>query len=215
MIVDYKSSKRDFNFTKALSGLELQLMTYWEALSDAEAIEVGGATYFNAQTPLLKLDKEPLLPDYPSLLAYADEKAQQGGQYTGVLRQDDALLSALDTPEGDPKLYGFEYKKSGDALKSGHETYSDDELNTLIDYNRYMIQHIAERILQGSFPLQPFRDKQATGLQHSDYLPVMFFDAMLGNKYHDISQLPSNRNGALEAMHRKMTEPDSTEEDNQ
>ncbi|SUP60890.1 helicase-exonuclease AddAB, AddB subunit [Weissella viridescens] len=112
-------------------------------------------------------------------------------------------------------MYGFEYKKSGDALKSGHETYSDDELNTLIDYNRYMIQHIAERILQGSFPLQPFRDKQATGLQHSDYLPVMFFDAMLGNKYHDISQLPSDRNGALEAMHRKMTEPDSTEEDNQ
>ncbi|SUP60889.1 ATP-dependent nuclease subunit B [Weissella viridescens] len=83
MIVDYKSSKRDFNFTKALSGLELQLMTYWEALSDAEAIEVGGATYFNAQTPLLKLDKEPLLPDYPSLLAYADEKAQQGDSTQG------------------------------------------------------------------------------------------------------------------------------------
>ncbi|RRG18089.1 ATP-dependent deoxyribonuclease subunit B [Weissella viridescens] len=215
MIVDYKSSKRDFNFTKALSGLELQLMTYWEALSDAETTEVGGATYFNAQTPLLKLDKEPLLPDYPAILAYADKKVEQGGQYTGVLRQDDALLSALDTPEGDPKLYGFEYKKSGDALKSGHETYSDDDLTTLIDYNRHMIQRIAERILQGSFPLRPFRDGQVTGLQHSDYQPVMFFDAMLGNKYHDISQLPSKRDDALEAMHRELTEPDQTEEDNQ
>ncbi|MBM7617633.1 ATP-dependent helicase/nuclease subunit B [Weissella uvarum] len=209
MIVDYKSSQRKFDFPKVLSGLELQLMTYWMALSQSETTPIGGTNFFNAQTPLIKVTDFTLsqVPDFDTTVAQAEAEFNQGGRYTGVLRRESDLLHALEVPEGEKRLYGFEFKKDQTELKAtGNETYSDDELATLLDYNRYITEQIGEHILQGQFPLLPYRDNLQTGLQNSDYQPVMLFDAMLGNQYRDITQLPSKRDAALNEMRRTLDE---------
>ncbi|MBS0949622.1 PD-(D/E)XK nuclease family protein [Weissella minor] len=212
MVVDYKSSARKFDYKKVLSGLELQLMTYWAALAEAESLPIGGATFFDAQTPLVRGDKLPLVSTFTELQQAADTENAQGGSYTGVLRDVPDLLTALDTPEGMDKLFGFTFKKDGVSLKAGHETYADDEIDTLVRYNEWMIENIANHILQGEFPLLPYRDKQTSGLQYSDYAPVMLFDAMLGNTYRDISQYPTKRDAVLRQMHLDLNDTPEEEE---
>ncbi|MBC6498338.1 PD-(D/E)XK nuclease family protein [Weissella confusa] len=64
------------------------------------------------------------------------------------------------------------------------DVVTEDNLNTLLQFNEAKIRQIATNILAGQFPLLPFRDgPNKTGMMYTAYKPVMMFDAMMGNEY--------------------------------
>lgn len=207
-VVDYKSSQRKFELAKVLAGLELQLVTYWLALEQDQSAPVGAAVYWNAQTPWLKVkDLKPAGKGLTDLQAAADQALSGQGKYQGIILRDDALLDQLTVPENQAPIFGFSRTKSGALSKSGNDTFSQDELTVLKDYNKYQVQRIAAAILAGDFPLWPYRNgTQETALMNTPYKPVMFFDPLLGNHYHDLKGLPQKRETALEAMQRTLTQ---------
>jgi len=206
-VVDYKSSERDFKFNKVIAGLELQLMTYWAAVAQNMDIPVGGALYWNAQVPWIKAEKLPANLSWDELVQSSQEIQQTNGSYTGVLSRDEDYLETLEPLEGQPSLYGFKRTSKGAISKTGDNTYDEDELKILNDYNEFQVRRIGDEILTGNFDLVPFKDGNAsTGLTNSAFKPVMMFDAGLGNKYNDISAYPKKRADALAWMQDEMEE---------
>lgn len=203
-IIDYKSSQRKFDLAKVLAGLELQLVTYWLALEQNQTAPVGAAVYWNAQTPWLKVkDLKPAGQGLTDLQVAADQALSGQGKYQGLILRDDALLDQLTPVENQKAIFGFSRTKSGALSKSNNDTFTPDELSLLKDYNKYQVKQIAAAILAGDFPLWPYRNgTQETALMNTPYKPVMFFDPLLGNHYHDLKGLPQKRESALAAMQK-------------
>ena len=202
-IVDYKSSKRVFDYSKAYAGLELQLMTYWTAMLMNKDVlptgEMGGALFWTLQNPWISMND--LTGDtLQQLQSAADKQAIEQGRYRGILRTNDDYISRLESTPDIVAPYAIDRKKDNSFKKSA-DVVSDDTLATLLQFNEYKIKDIAERILEGTFPLYPFRDGAAsTGLMYSPYKPIMMFDAMMGNRYNNLEKLSVS--AALEAMSR-------------
>ena len=57
-IIDYKSSIKDIDFTDVIYGLQLQLLTYLDAVSKAENVEPAGVLYFNLIEPIINAGRE-------------------------------------------------------------------------------------------------------------------------------------------------------------
>lgn len=204
-VVDYKSSARDFNLNKVLAGLELQLMTYWTALAQHSQTTVGGALYWNAKTPWIKAADLKRTDSWLELLAESDTVQTTNAKYAGVLTKDDAYLETLEPLDGQPSLYGFTRTTKGAISKTGNNTYDEDELATLQQFNDYQIRRIGNEILNGNLTLTPFKEgNNSTGLTNSPYKPVMMFDAAIGNQYNDISAYPTKRTEALQQMQEEM-----------
>ena len=141
------------------------------------------------------------LQEIPTTIARsaADKQAIDQGRYRRILRTNEDYITRLEsTPDivAHMQLTGKDssFKKSVDVV-------SDNTLETLLQFNEYKIKDIAEQILDGAFPLYPFRDGAAnTGLMYSPYKPIMMFDAMMGNRYNNLQKLSVS--ATLEAMTR-------------
>lgn len=206
-VVDYKSSERDFKLNKVIAGLELQLMTYWAAVSQNTKTPVGGALYWNAQVPWVKATDLDSNLAWSEMVSASTEVNATNNSYAGVLTRDESYLETLEPQEGQPSLYGFKRTSKGAISKTGDNTYTEDELAILTQFNEYQVRRIGDEILTGHFDLQPFKDgNTSTGLANSAYKPVMMFDAALGNQYKDISMFPTKRQDALTWMQEEMEE---------
>ena len=209
-VVDYKSSSRDFKLNNVLAGRELQLMTYWAAMSQNsdDNVSVGGAVYWNAQVPMVDAKKELLKANnWDEMVAQSKGIHSSNGKYLGVIsREESEYLEVLGRDEEQVGLYGFKFSKSG-ISSTGDHTYDAEQLAVLQRFNEYQIRRMSQQILQGNFVLAPFKESdQKTGLMHTPYKPVMMFDAAIGNKYNDISGLPTKRDEALDKMKKDMGE---------
>ena len=200
-IVDYKSGKRVFDYTSALAGLELQLMTYWTAmLTNADVLptdEMGGAFFWSLQTPWIKA------PDLTShqltdLQKEALQAANEQGNYRGVIRENEDYIDRLEGVEDIKAPFAIKRNKNGTFAKSA-DVINEDDLAILLDFNAAKIRDIAANILAGDFPLWPYRNgTQDNGMNYTPFKAVMMFDAMMGNQYRDIQNLTAA--DALQAM---------------
>ena len=215
-IVDYKSSKRVFDYSKAYAGLELQLMTYWTAMLMNKDIlpdsEMGGALFWTLQNPWISMSD--LTGDsLQQLQSAADKQAIDQGRYRGILRTNEDYITQLESTPDIVAPYAVDRKKDSSFKKSA-DVVSDNTLETLLQFNEYKIKDIAEQILDGAFPLYPFRDGAAnTGLMYSPYKPIMMFDAMMGNRYNNLQKLSVS--ATLEAMTRFIQNYHQESEDGQ
>lgn len=201
-IIDYKSGTRKFEYKKAYVGLELQLMTYWTAILINQQMlptsQMGGALFWSLKNPWI--DMKNVTGDTLEQMQKAAEQLMiDQGQYRGVLKNNEDYIMRLESADEVVAPYAISRKKDG-SFKAASDVVEDDDLETLLSFNEIKIKEIAENILAGAFPLRPFKDgPTSTGLMYSPYTPVMMFDAMMGNKYNDISGLPKD-NEILAAM---------------
>ncbi len=144
-IVDYKSSKQDFDITKFYNGLSPQLVTYIQALVQEEAHldKVFGAMYLQMQEPKVSLKDLSQLSD-------ALGKLQKELVYTGIFLK-----------EASP------YLTSGPYAISAKSTFADEEIENLLAYNRHLFEQAEETIRQGHFAINPYSSdgKTVSGTQ--------------------------------------------------
>lgn len=202
-IIDYKSKQRKFNYTEAFNGLELQLLTYWQAMNQNQTagMQVQAATFMELQRslyePVVKTGQET----YQIQQKTAVELAKLELKYQGVIDSNEGFIEQLEMNDDTP--YRIERKADG-KFKSNSDVVSSEHLKTLLEYNEAQIKTLAGKILAGKFPIAPYRQGTKNGLQYTDYRDVIQFDAMLNNKYRDLKSLKSTE--ALKQMQAKLME---------
>lgn len=190
-VVDYKSSDHDFKFGEAYYGLAMQMLTYLNAveqnldkLDNHERSELAGALYMHIFDPKLSFDHVAGKD--------LDQERMKIHQYKGILLNDPDLLDSLDTQLDDKTgfsaIYPFRKIKKG---FSGGGLVTRDQLELLLARNRERIVNAAREIFAGSVNLNPIKlPDQSTSLQHSPFLDVFQFDAMLPeNNYRQLESL--------------------------
>lgn len=136
-VVDYKSSSNQFRIERFFNGLSPQLLTYIEAvrhIADISQTEkVFGAMYLHLLDPIVKLadvksEEDVLAQAYKSLV------------YKGLfLEEESNRLNHL-------------YAKNKASL------FTEEELETLLTYNKHLYQQAAHSILAGRFAMNPYTE---------------------------------------------------------
>lgn len=146
VVIDYKSSEKDFKNENFNAGIQIQLIAYLCALkygdiiklieknSHSEAnksLEIGGAFYVQLKTPFLK-NKEPI-----------KSFRHRGRLDKALLRGECAYLDNRDS------------KPSQQFNSKGKELVNKDELWSLTDQTIEIIELLIEMILKGEYSAKP------------------------------------------------------------
>ncbi len=139
-IIDYKSNGKLFSWAQAYDGLQMQLLTYWDAAQQSANQlgfdKVGGAFFAK------------IVPDKTSLTSSTDIDALLEGRilpenfkYRGLFISDSAYVDALADIEPSEKSphYPLARLKNGDLGKSGVDAVSPEEFEALLKRNRQNI----------------------------------------------------------------------------
>ena len=145
-VVDYKSSHRDLNATRLWYGLQLQLMLYLQAASQAvRGAEPAGAFYFTVQDPLVQSEED--------IREKAEELIARELQLKGVVLADAEVVDAMDAD-----ILGFSigkvFNKDGTVAKNA-SAYTLDEMGALLEHARKTAADLAAAIRDGQIGVSP------------------------------------------------------------
>lgn len=174
-----------------------------QQLKDAKKnpIDLGSAVYFHLGTPQYKQEKYKAA-DQKTAQAMSDKEFI----YDGIFRFDQQDKDGLDYIKALGTVYdqGNEFenlnnyklnltKKGILSAASKNKVYNAEQFNQLLNMDLLKISQATDAIFAGIIDLTPFKLGNLTGLDYSDYLPIMTFDTLIGNQYNDLTGMVSQK----------------------
>ena len=180
VIIDYKSSARNFDALLLEHGLDLQLPAYLNALRSAGDL---GAVLGVAQVR-------------PAGLFYVAFRGSAGAGKTraevlkGVAearravfrhlgRFDAGVVARLDNRPGQPPgdQFRFKFKKNGELDARGCDALAAEDFLGLLDRNAAHLRAHGQGIFAGEIGVRPFRARKETACDFCAYRPICRFDS--------------------------------------
>ena len=149
-IIDYKSSTKDINLNEVVAGLQLQLLTYLDAVCNIEDVMPAGILYFNLIDPKIKLSEK-----------ISEEKieAELRKQFKmkGLILADVNIVKKMDKTleKGNSNIIPAYIDKDGN-LSNRQSTITKSEFENLQNYTNKIIKQIAKEIFSGSIDIKPY-----------------------------------------------------------
>jgi len=174
-IIDYKSGTKDFKLSDVFYGLQIQLITYMDAIWESEEqkgdspVFPGGILYFKVDDPIIRSDK--------NLSEEEIEKTiMRKLKMKGLVLADVKLIKEMDnTIEGSSMLIPATLNK-GDVLGKNTSGASQEQFRLMRKYIKGLLKDICTEIMKGSIDIKPFKKKDISACTYCSYLPVCQFD---------------------------------------
>jgi len=182
-IIDYKSGSRDFKLSDVYYGLQLQLITYLDAIwescekSGGPPVLPGGMLYFRIDDPIIKAESQLTEEEI-------EKEIMKQLKMKGLLLADVKLVKEMDrTIEGASLIVPATLNK-GDVLGKKSSVATMEQFKLLRRYVRQLLKDLSREILQGSITIKPVKNREGTACKFCVYSPVCQFDpAMRDNTY--------------------------------
>ena len=184
-VIDYKSSDKDIDFNKVYMGLQIQLITYLDAINNKNEYIPAGVFYFPLIEKLISSKKKMTEEEVEKEIA---KKFRMQGvilNETDVIKMQDRTLVKNKSniiPAG--LLASGEISKT--ATKNGVDT---SEFDILRKYALKTITDIADEILDGVIDIKPYKQAQSSPCDYCEYKDICEFDPKTeGNSYRYIAK---------------------------
>ncbi|MBU3091450.1 helicase-exonuclease AddAB subunit AddB [Clostridium sp. CF011] len=190
-IIDYKSGNKDFKLSDVYYGLQIQLLTYLDAMLKSERaiskeneiseepIFPAGILYFKIDDPVIKakndLDEEEL------------EKAiMKALKMKGLLLADTKIIREMDRNiEGASLVVPASIKKDG-KLGSRSSVATKEQFEMLLRHVKENLISTCEQMLSGEIDIKPYKKKDATPCAYCEYTAICQFDPTLKENTYKI-----------------------------
>jgi len=190
-IIDYKSGNKDFKLSDVYYGLQIQLITYMDAIWEngssemAEPVLPGGILYFKVADPIIKgangLTEEEI------------EKAiMKQLKMKGLLLADVKLIKEMDREiDGDSLIIPARINKGGVLGRSSGATIQQFEL--LRRHVRKLLFKTADEMLKGNVSIKPYKKKRVTSCTYCPYSSICQFEPGLkDNNYRILNDIKND-----------------------
>ncbi len=185
-IVDYKSGNKDFSLSDALNGLQLQLITYMDALQEGAArkfkdpIIPGGMLYFRLDDPIVSAKSGTASSDIELAIM---KKLKMNGLLLGEVK----LITEMDKSiSGTSIIIPARINKDGQLGKPS-STASREQFSMLRKYTKRLLTDLFTEIMKGNVAIRPYRKNKQTGCDYCSYQAVCQFDpTMSENSYRQL-----------------------------
>ena len=183
-IIDYKSSAKNIDLNEVYAGLQIQLLTYTDAICREEDIMPAGVFYFSLLEQMVKADKKMTEDEI-------EETIRKNFKMKGLIIADVKIIKMNDNTlkTGNSKLVPAALTTSGTINEKWTNGVKAEEFRTLQEYIYKTIKDISKEILSGNIDLKPYYKKGKTPCQYCEYKSVCGFNSRQeNNTYNYIEQ---------------------------
>lgn len=181
-IVDYKSGNKAFKLYDVYYGLQIQLITYLNAVLEnggkgiQKPVIPGGILYFKLDDPIIRAESSTSEEEIETTI-------MKQLKMKGLLLADVKLIKEMDNSiEGDSLIIPARINK-GDVLGRSSAA-SIQQFEMLRKHIRKLLTALGEEILGGDVSIKPYKKKRVTSCMYCNYASICQFDSNLSeNKY--------------------------------
>ncbi len=202
-IIDYKSSTKDIELNKVIAGLQLQLLTYVDAITQKKEAEPAGALYFSLIKPKLASAKKEMSKEE------IEQIIKKNYKMNGLVLADINVIKMMDKnlQTGKSGIIPVEINNSGEINYKNSKTVTKEEFENLQKYTIKLIKQISKEILDGNIDLKPYYavNNKKTPCSYCEYKSICQFNPKLaGNKYNYIGT--KSRQEILDEISKRINE---------
>ncbi len=180
-IIDYKSSAKDINLNEVIAGLQLQLLTYLDAVCNIEDVMPAGVLYFNLIDPVIKENKNV---DAEKL----EEEIRKQFKMKGLILANVDIVKKMDKTldSGSSNIIPAYIDKEGNLSKKSN-AITKSGFENLQKYMNKILKQISEEILTGNISVKPYyKIKQGkTPCEYCKYKSICNFNSGICKKEYN------------------------------
>ena len=180
-IIDYKSSVRNIDLNKVVAGLNVQLITYLDAISEKENMIPSATLYMSLIENLAKKDKHVSDEDI-------EKEIKKNFKMQGMILEDVNVVRMMDNKieEGYSDIVPIRLNKGG-TLGKTNSLISKTSFEVLQKKVKDVIKEILEEVLKGEINISPYYYKKNTGCEFCKFNSICMFNTNIkGNEYNII-----------------------------
>ncbi len=179
-IIDYKSSSKNIDLNEVYAGLQIQLLTYADAICKEEDIMPAGVFYFSLLEQMIKANKKITEKEI-------EEQIQKNFKMKGLILADIKIIKMNDNTltTGNSKLVPAAITLSGAVNEKWTNGVAKEEFKILQDYIDHIIKQIAKEILSGKIDVKPYNKNGKTPCQYCEYKIVCGFNTKQNNNTYN------------------------------
>ena len=167
-----------------MSGLQIQLLTYSDAICKEEDIMVAGVFYFSLLEQMIKADKKITEEEI-------EEQIKKNFKMKGLILADAKIIKMNDNTltSGSSKLVPAAITASGSINEKWTNGVDREEFKVLQEYIDFIIKQIAKEILSGKIDLKPYNQNGKIPCEYCEYKTICGFNTKQNNnKYNYIDK---------------------------
>lgn len=190
-IIDYKLGSMEIDFSKIYNGLQLQLLTYLEAVMESldkkgEKAVPCGVFYYKMDDPIIE-DKEHLTKEE------IEDKINESLKLQGLLLKDKEVILAMDNDFEKRKksiVVNASLTAKGELAKSNSKgQITKEDFNFLREFVKGKLEELCSNVLGGDISITPYKLKEETPCKFCSYKSICHFDDTLEfNNYRVIEE---------------------------
>lgn len=184
-IIDYKSSTKDLDMNQILSGLQIQLITYLDAICNQTDLNPSGLLYMGLIDNVVKNAKN--LTDEE-----IENKIRNNFKMKGLILADISVVKLMDNKlqTGSSDIIPVCIKKDGTLSESKSSVISKENFEKLQSQVKEIIKDISKEILKGKIDIKPYNYNKKTGCDYCKYKTICMFNTNIkGNEYNYINKI--------------------------
>ncbi len=170
-IIDYKSSSKNIDLNEVYAGLQIQLLTYADAVCKEEDLIPAGIFYFSLLEQMIKADKKISDEEIEELI-------RKNFKMKGLIIADVKVIKMNDhsLTTGISKMVPAAISKSGEVIEKWTNGVKQEEFNILQKYIYQTIKEIGKEIFDGNIDLKPYYKEGKTPCEYCEYKSICHFD---------------------------------------
>ena len=190
-IIDYKSSVKKIDLNEVIYGLQIQLITYLDKMTEAKQAESAGVLYFNLINSLINTKKR---------LTEEELEAELKKRYKmqGIVVTDIKVIKMMDNnlKNGYSDVIPVYIDTKGEISEKSSNTISKEDFLNLQKQVLKTIKQISSEILSGDISIKPYYNKEKkTGCDFCTYRSICNFNTK--NKGNTYSFIPNMSKGEV------------------
>lgn len=181
-IIDYKSSIKDLDLTQVEAGLQIQLITYLDALCNQTEYEASGVLYLGLIDNVVKNAKNLSEEEI-------EKKIRNNFKMKGLILADISVVKMMDNKlqTGASDIIPAYIGKDGTLSEKKSSVISKENFDKLQIQVKETIKEISREILKGKIDIKPYNYNKKTGCDYCKYKTICMFNTNIkGNEYNYI-----------------------------
>lgn len=187
-VIDYKSGNKDFKLWEVYYGLQIQLLTYLDAILEKEEelinfpVLPAGILYFKIDNPMVKASSN--LSDEE-----IEKEIMKALKMKGLILADTKIVREMDKEmEGVSLILPVGFKKDGDFTSSSNVA-TREQFELLRTHIRHKLVEACESIFEGVIDINPCKTSMGDACEYCEYSSICVFDcSMRNNEYRFLAE---------------------------